>query len=380
MLVTTNAVKDVLAAVEQLSPTAQDTLLFLIAEDQPPDISRLIRQLNRRKLSFMGGIFPGIIYNHRHYKSGTLITKFPTSTPPIQLPLNFSPHQSPEWQQVLKQLTESSHSCIMLVDGLSAHIRHFLKTIYQELGGYALNYFGGGAGSISLEQRPCVFSAAGLAKDAAVVAFSPWQSTIGVSHGWERFYGPIVATKTDGNIIKELNWQNAFELYREIVETDCQTPLTPENFFHIAKQYPFGIYKEGEEDVVRDPIAVTADGGLICVGDVPENTALHILRGNREKLIAAARQAANHNPAPNPLKLTEVLVADCISRTLFLESAFETELTTVASEIQRVQDVPVKGMLTLGEIATSGSLYLEFFNKTIVIGKFYETDRSGAVY
>ncbi len=380
MLVRSNDIKHIQLAIERLAPTEQDILLFFVAENTDLDLNKLIQHLNHQSITFMGGVFPGIVYQARHYSSGILVLKLPASHPPLLFPLSASNSRMEIWQPLLDKINRTFRSCIVLVDGLSPHIREFLTAVYHQLGGYSFNYFGGGAGSIRLKQQPCVFTSAGIFQDAAVMVFTPWESHIGVSHGWERLYGPIVATKTDGNTIKELNWQNAFDLYRSIVEGDCQTPFRRENFFAVAKQYPFGIYKEGEEDIVRDPIAVTEEGGLICVGDVPENTALYILRGDPEKLIAAARQAARRANDVAPLAFREVLMADCISRVLFLEKAFQQELQAVASQVHPEIPLPVKGILTLGEIASSGHLYLELFNKTIVIGQFYETDRPGAVY
>ena len=36
---------------------------------------------------------------------------------------------------------------------------------------------------------------------------------IGVKHGWEAFYGPLVITKSKDNVIYEINNEPAFEVY-----------------------------------------------------------------------------------------------------------------------------------------------------------------------
>ena len=54
---------------------------------------------------------------------------------------------------------------------------------------------------------------------------------------------------------------------------------------------------------------------------------------------------------------------DCISRVLFLEGDFEQELQAVSRS-----GIPLIGALTLGEIANSRNDYLEFYNKTSVVG------------
>ena len=56
---------------------------------------------------------------------------------------------------------------------------------------------------------------------------------------------------------------------------------------------------------------------------------------------------------------------DCISRALFLEHEFELELQAIAEQF--TDNHAMFGALVLGEIANSGSGYLEFYNKTTVV-------------
>jgi hypothetical protein len=55
-------------------------------------------------------------------------------------------------------------------------------------------------------------------------------------------------------------------------------------------------------------------------------------------------------------------VIDCISRSLFLGTDFQRELAAIDDGL------PMVGALTLGEIANSGRDFLEFYNKTAVVG------------
>ena len=127
------------------------------------------------------------------------------------------------------------------------------------------------------------------------------------------------------------------------------------------------------ENIVRDPIAVNEQGELICVGEVPENTALDILKGEPSLLIAAAELAAADCGIPKDKKARFSLIVDCISRVLFLEDKFPEELSTVRKKIESIDpNCVVQGILTLGEISSYGDGFLEFFNKTIVAGVFYE--------
>ena len=136
------------------------------------------------------------------------------------------------------------------------------------------------------------------------------------------------------------------------------------NFFDIAKGYPFGINKIGSEKIVRDPISVSEDGALVCVGEVPEGSFVDILAGNTQSLVNAAGSAMQQGKASyaGESSCQAALFIDCISRVLYLEDNFKLELEAVHDD-----DLPLIGALTLGEIANSGDDYLEFYNKTAVI-------------
>ena len=232
------------------------------------------------------------------------------------------------------------------------------------------NYFGGGAGSLTLEQKPCVFTNDGLYQDAAVFCVLNMASRIGVRHGWNKVDGPFIVTKAEGNIIKELNWENPFTVYKRVVENHSGKIFTDDNFFDIAKGYPFGILKEDAECIVRDPLMVNENDELVCVGELEDNMVVDILNGNETSLIAASKKATEDsiNQANSPSK---AILIDCISRILFLEENFDKELSTITSTIKsKFPDVSIGGALTLGEISSYGEGFLEFYNKTVVVGLF----------
>jgi hypothetical protein len=132
----------------------------------------------------------------------------------------------------------------------------------------------------------------------------------------------------------------------------------------VAKGFPFGIRKLDSEVVVRDPLFLTPAGELVCVGEVPEGAFVHVLRGDAARLIDAARSARDlaqqSFPAAHAPRFRFVI--DCISRSLFLGDRFGEELAAIDDGL------PMVGALTLGEIANSGRDFLEFYNKTAVVG------------
>lgn len=314
-----------------------------------------------------GGIFPSIIYANKKLDKGTIIVGI-DSKPEINIIQNISDENINFENQI--KLNEKNHSPIktmfVFVDGLSGRISSFIDSIFINYG-LEYNYIGGGAGSLSFNQKPCIYTNQGLLKDCAIIAGVSSESGVGVAHGWEDIEGPYKVTKAYKNIIKELDWKPAFEVYKNIVNKYSEIKISKDNFFDIAKAFPFGLSKMGSEKIVRDPIAVNSDNSLVCVGEVPEEAYIYILKGNPNLLITAAETALKLGKQYLPFnkKHKYSFFIDCISRVLFLEDDFQKELDIVNKD-----HLQLFGALTLGEIANNKKKYLEFYNKTTVIGTF----------
>ncbi len=372
MYIKDNLNQNIPEVLKELNPGADETVMLLIGEeDQSVDLPKLISDLNEAGIDFFGGLFPAVIFGREMSKSGAVAAKLPLVGKPLVIrdldratidlsAVDYFIHRSPV------QCT-----AVVFVDGLAENINGFLSGLYNKMAD-AVSYIGGGAGSLSLKQKPCLFTNDGLFQNAAVITMLKVGSKLGVYHGWNNLAGPLVATKTVRNTIYELNWRNAFDVYRKIVEADCGSSLKRENFFDIAKGYPFGMIKDYAERIVRDPIAVGPQGELICVGAVPENSVVDILKGEPASLIKAAGQAALESNCVKGEQVEGQLIFDCISRVLYLGDSFHEELAVINDGLKNegFTGNPV-GALTLGEISSYGEGYLEFFNKTVVTGVLY---------
>ncbi|MCR9254051.1 MAG: FIST C-terminal domain-containing protein [bacterium] len=347
---------------ELLSSLKSDRLNFiLIGEKSSISIADLIEHANQQNMQIAGGLFPGIIEDRNRYEDGVII-QFLENT------LVHTHHQISESKELTyPKLDDSFRSAKMLVDGLTKGIGKFLQDTFAHFGD-SIQFIGAGCGSLTLEQKPCLFTNDGFFEDAALIVFENNALNLGVRHGWKKIAGPFVVSKAEGNVIKELNWRPAFEVYKEVLLKEALSEITEDDFFNISKGYPFGISREGTEDIVRDPIA-SSNQELTCVGEVPEHSTLNILSGRHEDLIQGAKAAAIE-ASSNEIKSS--FVVDCISRVLFQGEKFHRELNIIASEIARFNsEVQVEGVLSLGEISSYGNGYLEFFNKTIVVGTYH---------
>ncbi|RMG31104.1 MAG: hypothetical protein D6721_02305 [Gammaproteobacteria bacterium] len=351
-----------LEAARALEPDAGEGIAVLLAAEGAPDLGTLVAALRTLPVPAFGGVFPGLVWAGQARHRGALLLRLPLVAPPRLIRAG-EPETDAALDALVGELGSRTATAFVLVDGLSPRLEEMLWGLYRAFG-HRVAYLGGGAGTLAMTRAPCVFTTAGTAQDALVLALVDAAGRIGVHHGWEPVGEPVLSTRVAGNRVQELNWQPAFEVYRAAVARHAGVPPRRDDFFTLAKAYPFGIYREGSEPVVRDPIAVEGSD-IVCVGALPENALLQVLHGDPERLIDAARRAAEDGKVGAD-RLP--FVVDCISRSIFLAARFDEELAAVQAALELPETAPLPGVLSMGEIASGGGECLEFFNKTVAVG------------
>jgi len=319
--------------------------VFLLAGENFSQLDKAISILKSKGINFAGAIFPKIVYGDMAYDDAALIWRLHDGEI-----FYFEDIENITVDQLKRYKRNGFKSMLVFVDGLTSYIRNFLDKLHETFGS-RIRIAGAGAGSIFKDIKP-IITPEGIIKGGAAGFFLRKDIKVNVGHGWQRFYGPLIATKTKGNIITELNWQPAFEVYKQVIRELAGVEVNESNFFNVAKFYSFGMIREGEEDIIRDPIKVLEDGSIECVGDVPENSVLFIMKGEIEKLIQGSKQTCGF------LKRGSRIVLNCVSRTMVLGERFKEELKNFGSD--------GFGVLTVGEIVPLSNGYPMFYNKTTV--------------
>lgn len=321
------------------------------------------------QLPVFGGIFPQIVYGHKNYLKGFILVGL-QHRPEVFLINNISgPAESIDESisemagKINESNTNTPDSVFVFVDGLTKGINKLIESLFLNLG-MNRTIAGGGGGSLSFNQKPCVISNEGLTMDSAVIARVPFRSASGVTHGWTSVTGTIEVTQSTENVVESLDWKPAAEVYRELIEKHSGKKFAENKFFDLAKSYPLGISRLDEEYIVRDPIAEEGNK-IICIADVPKGSFVHLLHGDAESLIKSASQASK---AALKALCSEsgdhLFVVNCISRVLYLEDKSSSELEAISANKN------LFGVLSLGEIANNGEDFLEFYNKTTVVVAF----------
>jgi hypothetical protein len=361
----TGSISEFRQLINSVSRNSQVKSILVLACDgndwAPEVIAAITRTVSK---PIFGGIFPGIISGEETLLQGTIVAGF-FEDADVQVVSDLS-NPDKNYEAAIEDVSLSMEikTVFVFVDAMSQRITAFVDSLFNVFG-LDFNYIGGGAGSLSFKQNPCLLINDGLIGDSAILVKLGMESGIGVSHGWYDVEGPYKVTESFGTTIRTLDWKPALEVYQEIVARHSGLVVDRTNFFEIAKSYPFGINKLGAEKIVRDPVMTGENGTLVCVGEVPAESHVHILTGDERSLVDAARMALNRseNSYHGKTNNKTILFIDCISRALFLGKNISRELAAVYHET-----CPLIGALTIGEVANNGKDYLEFYNKTAVVG------------
>jgi hypothetical protein len=309
-----------------------------------------------------GGIFPQVVNNGDIFTSGAIIVGFPFDVEICNyIDLSRDTQDLEEYIERHSGNIAQHKNFIMFADALCGANEDFIDYFYEYMGS-GITVIGGGAGSLEFIPKPCIYTNTGLIHDAAQVVAIPGTLSRNIGHGWEVCDGPYLVTGAEGHRIDTLDYQPAFEVYQSCIEKLSGEKINQDNFFDIAKNFPLGIVNINGEILVRDPITTDLQF-LECVGNVPINAAIHLLKGDQEQLLQSSKLVADTFVGFEGSNL--LVLFDCISRILYLQDDFSLELES----LQKTHaGLPMVGALSLGEITNSQYGSVDFLNKSTVIG------------
>lgn len=315
-----------------------------------------IDNLKAVDINFIGAVFPKIIYNNKLYEEGLIVVELNASMEILFIKdissIEFDANEFSDCKSI-----------ISIVEGISQYNEPFLEKLFSSVA-INTNIIGGGAGLMNNDENGVLFDKDGFYYDSAILIKIKNNITMGAYHGCEYLEGPYVATSSSNNVLSQIDYEDAFSVYKRVIKEDCNLDLNEKNFLEIVKNYPIGIVKYNNEQIARDPIGLK-NGKLILAGNIKENEVLNILKVNKKSMLEASKKAAS-TAIDNESNL--IIMFDCISREEYLKDSFGDELSNVSSLTKRRTSF---GAITVGEIANSGNKYINFFNKTCVIGSVW---------
>lgn len=193
--------------------------------------------------------------------------------------------------------------------------------------------------------------------------------------GWDPFGPEREITRSQGNVLFDLDRKPALELYKHYLgEHAAGLPATG-LLFPLALRYPGmdGGTNGANSSVVRTILGVDEKlGGMTFAGDMPEGGYVRLMKANFERLIDGASGAAKISMNPLQDRSAQLaLLISCVGRKLVLKQRVEEEVEGVRDVLG--DQAVFAGFYSYGEISPhmAGDA-CELHNQTMTITTFFE--------
>lgn len=198
-----------------------------------------------------------------------------------------------------------------------------------------------------------------------------WHISHGSMGGWQRF-GPVRSvTRSDGNVLYELDGERALDIYKRYLgDYAAQLPAS-------GLLFPWSVLGSDAqaEGITRTLLGISeADGSLIMAGDIPQGGQLQLMHASVDALVDAAEQAAQTaaatttdqpGTAVGPDQALALLVS-CVGRKLVMGARVDEEVEAVSQMLG--QHTTLAGFYSNGEISPHiHSTNCKLHNQTMTI-------------
>ncbi len=255
----------------------------------------------------------------------------------------------------------------LLSDGLNVNGTELLKGIKSagEKAGTEVFVSGGLAGDGTNFGSTWVFSRENMLTERYVVAVGFYGEQLNVQcgsqGGWDTFGPERTITKSNKNVVFEIDGQPALELYKRYLGSRAnELPAS-------ALLYPLAIRKDVDDNnrVVRTILSVNeAEKSMTFAGDVPENWRAQLMTANFERLIDGASKAGTLAAVDSGKELFSIAIS-CVGRRLVLGERTEEEVEAVLEMLPR--NTKQIGFYSYGEISPLNFSNCELHNQTMTL-------------
>ena len=183
----------------------------------------------------------------------------------------------------------------------------------------------------------------------------------GAVGGWDTFGPHRLITKSEANVLSELDGRSALTLYEDYLGPYAAELPASGLLFPLAIQSPGSDYT-----LVRTVLGIDREAGTITfAGDIPEGATAQLMRTSHDRLVDGAASATER--ATNALGMPAELavIVSCVGRKWAMGPRVEEEVEEAASVFGAEAMV---GFYSYGELAPiNGSARCELHNQTMTV-------------
>jgi len=264
---------------------------------------------------------------------------------------------------LMSQLNHDGLKAVLVFsDGKSINGSELVEGL-NELNTYNAVISGGLAGDAARFEIPYV-GLNQMPTTGNVIAIGLYGDFIQVGHsslgGWDEFGHERTITRSNKNILCEIDGRSALDLYKEYLGPyKDQLPSS-------ALLFPLSVKNsDSEVKVVRTILSIDEDKNcMIFAGNIPEGSKVRLMKANFDSLIDASSEAAQNASSGQQVDLS--ILVSCIGRKLILQGRIEEEIQ-VAKAIFGNETV-ITGFYSYGEISPfNDKVKCELHNQTMTI-------------
>jgi hypothetical protein len=259
-------------------------------------------------------------------------------------------------------------SIFVLSDGLSVNGTDLLRGLNERLDPRVV-VTGGLAADGPRFQKTWVVEKRQLRRHR-VVAVGFYGSRLRARHGsrggWDTFGPERLVTRSDGNVLYEVDGKPALRLYKEhLGELAAGLPAT-------ALLCPLGLRRrDGANPVVRTILSIDEPTqSMTFAGDMPQGSRVQLMQASVERLIDGASQAARQTSGAEPGQTSLSIAISCVGRRLVLGARTADEIGAVTKVLPRANRLV--GFYSYGEISPAESGPCELHNQTMTLTQISE--------
>ncbi len=202
--------------------------------------------------------------------------------------------------------------------------------------------------------------------DKTIIAIGFYGDNLKVGYsskgGWDSFGIERLVTKSNKNVLYELDGLPALELYKSFLGEQANNLPSSGLLFPLSMRL-----HEDSTPIVRTILAVNeSDQSLTFAGNIPEGSYVRLMKANIDRLINGAADSAEGAKKKVEEHTELAILISCVGRRLVLKQMVEEEVEAVRDILG---DKPsITGFYSYGEIAPFGEFSpCELHNQTMTI-------------
>jgi hypothetical protein len=271
--------------------------------------------------------------------------------------------------------TDNLRAILVFSDGLSVNGTDVLKGLHSVVGN-DIPIVGGMAGDNAAFTRTLLLHNESVSSNQ-VIAIGLYGNHLitanGALGGWKPYGPPRKVTRSDKNVVYEMDGKPALPLYRMYIGEHYAKGLPGTGL-----KFPFAIVGAGGRDVetVRTLLSIdAANNSLTFAGDVPEGETVRLCQTTHDRLVEGAGGAAKMVSASLPTLAATfpglAICVSCVGRKLVMAEQISDEIRIVKDTLGA--QASITGFYSNGEFCPgSNTDQSVLHNQTMTIGYLAE--------